>query len=124
MRKVRPDLLKRLHRHRPRPGDTWHLDEVFIRIGGVYGAVLDILAQVRRNGAAGELFFKYPPLGLWYSASSPSVSAALAPLIGPCFRMSAIGTSRYLNNCAYNSYWPTRRRVRQMRLRSDHDAIL
>ena len=25
----------RLRRHRPRPGDKWHLDEVFIRIQGV-----------------------------------------------------------------------------------------
>src|SRR4051794_40293366 len=24
-----------LRRHRPRPGDQWHLDEVFIRINGV-----------------------------------------------------------------------------------------
>ena len=26
---------KRLRRRRPRPGDKWYLDEVFIRIGGV-----------------------------------------------------------------------------------------
>jgi putative transposase len=25
----------RLRRRRPRPGDEWHLDEVFIRIGGL-----------------------------------------------------------------------------------------
>jgi putative transposase len=44
---------------RPKPGDKWHLDEVFIRIRGKihylwravdqYGNVLDILVQGRRN---------------------------------------------------------------------------
>jgi putative transposase len=29
------EFAKRLRRRRPRPGDTWHLDEVFIRIRGV-----------------------------------------------------------------------------------------
>src|SRR5262245_30740589 len=29
------DFARRLRRRRPRPGDTWHLDEVFIRIQGV-----------------------------------------------------------------------------------------
>jgi len=51
-----------LRRRRPQPGDTWHLDEVFIRIRGVlhylwravdqHGVVLDILMQDRRNGTA------------------------------------------------------------------------
>ena len=45
----------RLRRRRPRPGDKWHMDEVFIRIQGVQhylwravdqdGGVLDILVQ-------------------------------------------------------------------------------
>jgi len=29
------DFARRLRRRRPQPGDTWHLDEVFIRIQGV-----------------------------------------------------------------------------------------
>jgi putative transposase len=47
-------------RRRPRPGDKWHLDEVFIRVQGgsaismaaVHqdGVVLDILIQERRDG--------------------------------------------------------------------------
>ena len=54
------DFAGRLHRRRLRPGDTWHLDEVFVRIRGVlhylwravdqHGVVLDILVQKRRNG--------------------------------------------------------------------------
>jgi putative transposase len=49
----------RLQRRRPRPGDTWHLEEVFIRTRGVqhylwravdqHGVVLDILVQERRK---------------------------------------------------------------------------
>ena len=51
-----------LRRRRPRPGDKWHLDEVFITINGetdyLWRAVdqdanvLDILVQRRRNQAA------------------------------------------------------------------------
>ncbi|MBL3671833.1 IS6 family transposase, partial [Streptomyces sp. M2CJ-2] len=48
-----------LRRRRPRPGDKWHLDEVFIKINGELkylwravdadGTVLDILVQGRRD---------------------------------------------------------------------------
>jgi putative transposase len=34
-RKFGGDFASKLRRRRPRPGDTWHLDEVFIRISGV-----------------------------------------------------------------------------------------
>ena len=57
-------------------GDTWHLDEMFIRIQGVlhylwravdqHGVVLDILVQDRRNGAAAKRFFKHLLHGLQY----------------------------------------------------------
>ena len=30
-----PEYARRLRRQTPRPGDRWHLDEVFIKIGGV-----------------------------------------------------------------------------------------
>ncbi len=62
------EFAKRLRRRRPRPGDTWHLDEVFIRIRGVlhylwravdqHGVVLDILVQEKRDGAAAKRFFR------------------------------------------------------------------
>ena len=29
------DFARKLRRRRPRPGDTWHLDEVYLRINGV-----------------------------------------------------------------------------------------
>src|SRR3712207_236620 len=55
----------KLRARRPRPGDTWHMDEVYIRIRGVlhylwravdqHGVVLDILAQDRRNATAAKI---------------------------------------------------------------------
>ncbi|MFD0297651.1 IS6 family transposase, partial [Streptomyces sp. NPDC127118] len=55
-------------RRQPRPGDKWHLDEVFIKINGVQkylwravdqdGNVLDILVQNRRDKAAARRFFR------------------------------------------------------------------
>jgi putative transposase len=67
---------KRLRRGRPRPGDTWHLDEVFIRLNGVrhylwravdqHGVVLDILVPEKRDGAAAKRFFRRLLKGLQY----------------------------------------------------------
>jgi putative transposase len=37
-RKFGADFARRLRRRRPKPGDTWHVDEVFIRMNGVSGA--------------------------------------------------------------------------------------
>jgi putative transposase len=55
-------------RHKsPRPGDRWHLDEVFLKINGQLhylwravdqdGEVLDILVQKRRDKKAAKKFF-------------------------------------------------------------------
>jgi putative transposase len=66
----------RLRRRRPRPGDKWHLDEVYIRINGQQhylwravdqqGNVLDILVQSRRNTKAAIKFFRKLLKGLQY----------------------------------------------------------
>jgi len=52
----------------PRPGDRWHLDEVFLKINGRHhylwravdqdGDVLDILVQSRRDKKAAKKFFR------------------------------------------------------------------
>ena len=57
-----------LRRRRPRPGDKWHLDEVFVKINGItgylwravdqHGNVLDVLVQSRRNAKAAKRFFR------------------------------------------------------------------
>jgi putative transposase len=64
-RKFGGDFAAKLRRRRPKPGDTWHLDEVFIRIRGElhylwravdqHGVVLDILVQDRRNATAAKM---------------------------------------------------------------------
>ena len=57
-----------LRRRSPRPGDRWHLDEVFLKINGrLYylwravdqdGDVLDILVQSKRDKKAAKKFFR------------------------------------------------------------------
>jgi putative transposase len=61
-----------LRRRRPRPGDKWHLDEVFLTINGERhylwravdqdGHVLDILVQRRRDKKAAKKFHIPPNL--------------------------------------------------------------
>jgi transposase-like protein len=65
-----------LRRRRARPGDKWHLDEVFIKIGGKthylwravdqHGDVLDILVTSRRDANAATRFFRKLLTGLRY----------------------------------------------------------
>jgi len=65
-----------LRRRRPRPGDKWYLDEVFIRIQGAQhylwravdqdAVVLDILVQDRRDANAAKRFFRRLLTGLHY----------------------------------------------------------
>jgi putative transposase len=60
--KIGPAIAASIRFHRIRPSRTWHLDEVFDRIGGkrTYlwravddeGEVLEVLAQPRRNTRA------------------------------------------------------------------------
>src|SRR3954452_23115563 len=60
--KFGPVIARRLRRHRPRPSNRWHLDEMVVRIGGkrMYlwravdheGEVLDMLVQSRRDSRA------------------------------------------------------------------------
>ena len=90
-----------LRRRRPRPGDKWYLDEVFIRIQGVQhylwravdqnGVVLDILVQGRRAATAATRFFRRLLAGLQYvprvivtdklTGFSPSPGPSSPPLL-------------------------------------------
>jgi transposase-like protein len=68
VREVWAGLCDQLRRRRPRPGDKWHVDEVFIKIRGVThylwravdqrGEVLDILVTSRRDARAATRFFR------------------------------------------------------------------
>ena len=65
-----------LRRRRPRPGDKWHLDEVFLAIQGERhylwravdqdGHILAILVQSRRHKKAAKKFFRKLLKGLAY----------------------------------------------------------
>jgi putative transposase len=68
---------KEIQRRRPRPDDTWFLDEVFITIGARHhylwqavdqdGDVLDILVQKRCDKQAAKRFFRKLLKGLRYA---------------------------------------------------------
>jgi putative transposase len=68
LQQIRPGYARNLKRRQGRLGDSWHLDEVFIRINGKQhylwravdqdGDVIDILVQPRRDQRAAERFFR------------------------------------------------------------------
>ncbi|MFC9854094.1 IS6 family transposase [Streptomyces prasinus] len=116
-----------LRRRRPRPGDKWHLDEVFVKINGerkylwravdADGTVLDILLQSRRDAKAAKRFLsellkkqrqvprvlvtdKLRSYGAAHREAMPSVEHRSHK--GP-------------NNRAENSHQPTRQRERAMK---------
>jgi putative transposase len=115
-----------LRRRRPRPGDKWHLDEVFLTINGTQhylwravdqdGHLLDILVQSRRNKKAAKKFFRKLLKGLTYGPrviitdKLKSYGAAKRDILpGVEHRQH-----RYLNNRAENFHQPTRQRERRM----------
>ena len=115
-------------RHKsPRPGDRWHLDEVFLKINGRLhylwravdqdGDILDILVQSRRDKKAAKKFFRkllkklrYVPRVL-ITDKLKSYSAAKAEVLPGVEHCQDKGQ----NNRAENSHQPTRLRERVMR---------
>ena len=116
-----------LRRRQPRPGDKWHLDEVFLTINGRRqylwravdqdGNVLDILVQPRRDAKAAKRFFRklltkqcrVPRVLVTDKLRSYQVAhRAVMPSVEH-------RQSRYLNNRAENSHQPTRQRERAMK---------
>jgi putative transposase len=114
-------------RRQPRPGDKWHLDEVFIKINGEQkylwravdqnGMVLDILVQNRRDKAAARRFFRrlvkrtrtVPRMVV--TDKLRSYGAAHREVMPSVEHRSHKG----LNNRAENSHQPTRQRERAMK---------
>jgi putative transposase len=124
----------RLRRRRPRPGDKWYLDEVFIRIQEVQhylwravdqdGVVLDILVQPRRDAKAAKRFRRLLK-GLQYvprvivTDKLRSYGVARRQLLPKVEHRQ----SQYLNNRSENSHQPTRMRRRKMqRFKSPRQA--
>src|SRR5262245_47069496 len=125
-RKFGQQYATQLHRRRPRPGDKWHLDEVFLTIRGTRhylwravdqdGHGLDFLVQHRRDKHAAKKFFHKLLKGCQYvprviiADKLKSYAAAKRELLpGVEHRQH-----RYLNNRAENSHQPTRQRERRM----------
>jgi putative transposase len=129
------EFARKLRRRRPKPGDTWHLDEVFLKINGKlhylwravdqHGVVLDILVQDRRNATAAKRFFKRLLAGLKYKPRRIITDGLRSYGVAKREVLPEVRhrTSRYLNNRAENSHRPTRRRERQMqRFKSPEQA--
>jgi putative transposase len=115
---------------RGKPGSTWHLDEVFLKLQGEpyvlwravdeHGTELDVLLQKRRDKAAAKRFFRkvlrsHPvPTTIVTDQlrSYPAAKAELHELAG--VKHVFVKASARVNNRAENSHQPTRRRERQM----------
>jgi putative transposase len=125
------NFANRLKAVRVKPGTTWHLDEMFLKLQGqLYwlwravdeqGRELDILLQRQRDKTAAKWFFSR----LLRSCAAPSriitdqlgsyraAKADMAPL-SKVKHLFVKGTAG-LNNRTENSHQPTRERERRMR---------
>jgi putative transposase len=111
---------------RPKIGDKWHLDEVFLTIQGERhylwrtvdqdSNLLDILVQRRRDKVAAKKFFRKLLKGCQYvprviiTDQLKSYGAAKREMLPAVEHRQ----HRYLNNRAENSHQPTRQRERRM----------
>ena len=122
-----PEYARTLRRRRGRQGDTWYLDELFVKIQGRRrylwraidqdGDLIDILVQSRRDRQAATRFFRKlltdqgrPPRRL-VTEKLRSYSAAHRMLMPSVVH----STQQYENNRAEVSHQPTRQREGQMR---------
>jgi transposase-like protein len=121
-----PIIAADLRKRRPRPHSIWHMDEVYLKIGGrmVYlwravdaeGEVLDVLVQSKRNKDAAmklmrKLLRKYGFVPDQLVTDDLRSYGAAAHELGIASRHER---GRWKNNRAENSHQPTRRRERKM----------
>jgi len=125
--KFGPHFAKRLKRKHQGYGDTFFIDEVFVKIGGVQhylwravdqdGEVVDVFLQTRRDGKAAKRFFKR--LLRIHGGEPRKIITDILRSYGVAHRElipEAIhDTSQYANNRAELSHQPTRVRERGMR---------
>ena len=122
-----PEYARRLRRRASRPGDRWHLDEVFVTIGGVrkylwravdqYGNVIDILIQSTRDGKAATRFFKKILKKQDHLPRVLVTDKLRSYQVAHRQTMSATEHrhNKYLNNRYENSHQPTRQREHAMK---------
>ena len=121
-----PIVAADLRKRRPKPHSTWHLDEVYLKVGGriVYlwravdaeGEVLDVLVQSKRNKHAAlklmrKLLKRYAFAPERLVTDDLRSYGAAARELGLERRRER---GRWKNNRAENSHQPTRRRERKM----------
>jgi transposase-like protein len=118
---------RRLRAKRPKPHTRWHLDEMFVRIGGkqmylwravdAEGEVLEVLVQAKRNKQAAltlirKLLKKHGAApGEWVTDKCPAYGAALRELNQ---KKAAHTQAKRANNRAESSHVPVRRRERKL----------
>ncbi len=126
-KKFGPKFARRLKRKHQGYGDTFYVDEVFLKINGKQhylwravdqdGEVVDVLLQTRRNGAAAKRFFKC--LLKSHGGEPRKVVTDKLRSYGVAHRQLipdvVHDTSQYANNRAELSHQPTRVRERGMR---------
>ncbi|KVQ49930.1 transposase [Burkholderia cepacia] len=123
-------LVRRAKAARAKPGSTWHLDEMFVKLRGEpcvlwravdeHGAELDVLLQRHRDKAAAKRFLKRVLRSHSVPAkivtdqlrSYPAAKAEVPELAG--VKHVFVKAAARVNNRAENSHQPTRRRERQM----------
>src|SRR5215210_2315534 len=122
-----PAIARRLRARRPKPHSRWHLDEMFVRVGGkqMYlwravdsgGEVLDVLVQAKRDKRAAQKLMRklLKRQGMapdeWVTDKNPAYGAALREL-----KLTRAPHSRrkQANNRAESSHVPVRRRERKL----------
>ena len=122
--KFGPQYAKRLKYRHQGFGDTFYIDEVFVKIDGKQrylwravdqdGEVVDVFLQARRDGAAAKRFFKR--LLKNHDGEPRKIETDKLRSYGVAHRElipeSIHDTSQYANNRAELSHQPTRARVR------------
>ena len=125
--KFGPKYARRLKRKHQGYGDTFYIDEVFVKIGGKIrylwravdqdGEVVDVLLQNRRDGKAAKRFFSR-----LVRSSGEKPRRIVTDKLGS-YRVAhrelipgvTHDTTQYANNRAEQSHEPTRQRERCMR---------
>jgi putative transposase len=122
-----PAIASRLRAKRPKPHGRWHLDEMFVRVGGkqmylwravdAEGEVLEVVLQAKRDTKAARKLMRklLKRQGMapdeWVTDKNPAYGAALREL-----KLTRAPHTRRkrANNRAESSHVPVRRRERKL----------
>ena len=118
---------RRLKRRHKGYGDTFHIDEVFVKINGRQqylwravdqdGEIVDVFLQSRRDGSAAKRFFKRLLRGHGGAPREIVTDKLRSYGVAQCALIPETihNTAQYANNRAESSHQPTRVRERGMR---------